>query len=167
MANDRLELCESTSACSWNSWRKSGYIKNKRGLNSKIHLAVNERGLPVIFIVTEEKYADCKEAINLLKNLDAKLLFADRAYDTNEILSYIAKRNIKSKRNRLEQRDFKGFKVLKKRDNSLIVNFIALDISSRILSSLLSVDVLLARATLKPLMVSLLPYYVRCIFMYL
>ena len=83
--------------------------KTKGGLNSKIHLAVNERGMPVKFIVTEGTRADCKEAINLLKNLDARLLFADRAYDTNEILSYIAKRNIKAvippKRNRLEQRD--------------------------------------------------------------
>ena len=39
--------------------------------------------MPVKFIVTEGTRADCKEAINLLKNLDAKLLFADRAYDTN------------------------------------------------------------------------------------
>ena len=91
MANDRLELCESASACSWGSWRKSGYIKDKRGLNSEIHLTVNERGMPVKFIVTEGTHADCKEAINLLKNLDAKLVFADRAYDTNEILSYIAR----------------------------------------------------------------------------
>jgi len=70
MANDRLELCESTSAYSWGSRRESSYIKDKRGLNSKIHLAVNERGLPVKFIVAEEMRADCKEAINLLKNLD-------------------------------------------------------------------------------------------------
>ena len=91
MANDRLELCESAWAYSWGSRRKSSYIKDKRGLNSKIHLAINERGLPVKFIVTEGTRADCKEAINLLKNLDAKLVFADRAYDTNEILSYIAR----------------------------------------------------------------------------
>ena len=126
MANDRLERA---SACDLDSRRKSGYIKNKMGLNSKIHLAVNERSMPVKFIVTEGTRADCKETINLLKNLDAKLLFADKAYDTNEILSYIAKRNIKSiispKRNRLEQRDYKGFMVLMKRDNSLIANFIA------------------------------------------
>ena len=66
--------------------------------------------MPVKFIVTEGTRADCKETINLLKNLDAKLLFANRAYDTNEILSYIAKRNIKSvippKCNRLERRDY-------------------------------------------------------------
>ena len=65
--------------------------------------------MPVKFIVTEGTHADCKEAIKFLKNLDPKLAFADRAYDTNEILSYIAKRNIKAvippKRNRLEQRD--------------------------------------------------------------
>ena len=66
--------------------------------------------MPVKFIVTEGTRADCKETINLIKNLYAKLAFADRAYDTNEILSYIAKRNIKAvippKRNRLEQRDY-------------------------------------------------------------
>ena len=65
--------------------------------------------MPVKFIVTEGTRADCKEAINLIKNLYAKLVCADRAYDTNEILSYIAKRNIKTvippKHNRLEQRD--------------------------------------------------------------
>ena len=107
MANNRLELCESTSTCGWGSRHKLSHTKNKREPNSKIHLAVNERGMPVKFIVTEGTRADCKEAINLLKNLDVKLLFADRAYDTNEILFYITKRNIKSvvppKRNRLEQ----------------------------------------------------------------
>ena len=115
----------------------------------KLYLAVNKRGLPVKFIVTEGTRANCKEAIDLLKNLDAKLLLADKAYDSNEVLSYIAKRNIKSKRNKLEQRDFKGFKVLKKRDNSLIVNFIALDILSRILSLLLSVGMLPSLVMLK------------------
>ncbi len=102
-----------------------------------------------------------KKAINLLKNLEAKLLFADRAYDTNEILSYTAKRN------RLEQRDFKGFRVLKKRDSSLTVNFIALDILSRILSLLLNVGTVSPPDTLKRSMVLSLLYYVRCIFMYL
>ena len=114
--------------------------------------------MPVKFIVTEGTRADCKEAINLLKNLDARLLFADRAYDTNEILSYIAKRNIKAvippKRNRLEQRDYKGFKVLKKRDSSLTVNFIALDILLRILSLLLNVGAVSPPDTLKRSMLS-------------
>ena len=83
--------------------------KTKGDSIRKLHLAVNKRGMPVKFIVTEGTRADCKEAINLIKNLDAKLVFADRAYDTNEILFYIAKRNIKAvippKHNKLEQRD--------------------------------------------------------------
>ena len=152
--NDRLELCENTWDLRW----KSSCIKNKRELNLKIYLAINGYGMPVKFIVTDGTRADCKKTINLLKNLGAKLVFADRAYDTNEILSYIAKRNIKliiaPKRNRLEQRDFKGFRVLKKRDNNLTINFIALDVSSRIISLLLSVAFIAS-------------IYFRCIFMYL
>ena len=127
--------------------------------------------MSIKFIVTEGMCAACKETINLLKNLDAKLVFADRAYDTNEILSYIARRNVKSiippKRNRLEQRDYKGFRVLKKRDNSFTVNFIALDIFSRILSLLLNVGTVSPPDTLKHSMISSPLYYVRCIFMYL
>ncbi len=86
------------------------FIQWQRKGISKIHLAINERGLPVKFIVIDGTHVDCKEAVNLLKNLDAKLSFANRAYDTNEIFSYIAKQNIKSvispKRNRLEQRGY-------------------------------------------------------------
>ena len=43
--------------------------------------------MPVNFIVTDRSRADCKDAIHLIKNINAKLVFADRAYDTNEILS--------------------------------------------------------------------------------
>ena len=89
MANDRLELCESTSACSWSSWRKSVHIKDKRGLNLKIHLAVNECGMPIKFVVTDGTHPDYKEAINLIKNINVKLFLVDCASDTNEILFYI------------------------------------------------------------------------------
>ncbi len=110
MANDRLELCESTSACIRGSRQKSGHIKDKRWLNSTIHLAVNERGMSTKFIFIEETHAGCKEAIDLIKNLDASLVFADRAYDNNKILPYVAMQNIRPiihpKRNRIEQRDY-------------------------------------------------------------
>ena len=158
MVNDRFELYESTSACSWRSWRKSGYIKDKRGLNSKMYLAVNERGLPAKSIVTDGTRADCKEAVKLLKNIDVKLLFADRAYDTNEILSYIARRNIKSvippKRNKLEQR---GYNCKLYRFRHIIENtFLAFKrwrgIATRYAKTL---DAFIASI------------YVRCIFMYL
>ena len=62
------------------------------------------------FIVTDELCADYKEAIHLIKNIDAKLVFADRACDTNEILSYLNRQNIKPvippKRNGLPHRDY-------------------------------------------------------------
>lgn len=64
----------------------------QKGLNSKIHLTIDEYGIPVKFIVTDGTWPDCKKAINLLKNIYAKLLCADRTYDTNEILPYIAKK---------------------------------------------------------------------------
>ena len=89
-------------------------INDKMGLNSKINLVVNEYGMPINFIVTNRLCTDCKEAIHLIKNINAKLVFADRAYDTNETLSYLNKQNIKPvippKRNPLHQLVYKGFK---------------------------------------------------------
>ena len=49
---------------------------------------INEYGVSINFIFTNGPLADCQEAIHLIKNINAKLVFADRAYDTNEILSH-------------------------------------------------------------------------------
>ena len=80
--------------------------------------------MPINFIVTDGSCADCKEVIHLIKNINAKLAFADCTCDTNEILSYLNQRNTKpvihAKRDRLYQRGYKCFKVLKKRENSFI-----------------------------------------------
>ena len=45
--------------------------------------------MPINFIVTDGSCSDCKEVIHLAKNINAKSVFADRAYDINEILSYL------------------------------------------------------------------------------
>ena len=75
---------------------------------------VNEYDIAINFIVTGGSCADRKEAIHLIKNINAKLVLADRTYDTNEISSYLNQRNIKPviplKRNRLHRRNYKGFK---------------------------------------------------------
>ena len=59
-------------------------------------------------LITEGTRADCKEAINLIKGLHAQYLFADRGYDTTEIVNYAMKHNmevvIPPKKNRLVQR---------------------------------------------------------------
>ena len=48
--------------------------RTKRGLNTKIHLAVDALGMPIRAIVTDGPRADCKEAIPLIQNLPCKVL---------------------------------------------------------------------------------------------
>ena len=47
----------------------NAYQKQKR-LNPKIHLVVNEYGMPINFIVTDRSLTDCKKAIHLIKNIN-------------------------------------------------------------------------------------------------
>lgn len=59
----------------------------QRGLNTKIHSAVDAHGMPVRILDTEGIRADCKEAIYLIEGISAQTLLADRGYDTNEIVA--------------------------------------------------------------------------------
>ena len=52
-----------------------------------MHLAVDAHGLPVRMMITCGNTADCAMAKPLIAGLKADLLFADRAYDTNEIIA--------------------------------------------------------------------------------
>lgn len=80
----------------------------KRGLNTKIHLAVDANGMPVRILVTEGLRADCKEAIGLIKDITAEYLFADCGYDSDEIIEFAEENGmitvIPPRRNRKEQR---------------------------------------------------------------
>ena len=51
--------------------------------------------------------SDCKEVVSLIKNINAKLVFADRAYDTNEILSCLRQRSHKKNRLTKEKNEVK------------------------------------------------------------
>ena len=110
MADDRCKPYKSTSSCVGGSWRQPSHGKDKRGLNTKIHLAVDAHGMPIRIIVTEGTRADCKEAIHLIKGIDAEALLADRGYDTDEIISYALNAGmepvIPPKRNRKELRAY-------------------------------------------------------------
>jgi len=82
--------------------------KTKGGLNTKIHLAVDSHGLPVKVKITSGLSADCCQALDLIDGFAAGAIFADKAYDTNEILEHLVNNNIEpvipSKRNRKEPR---------------------------------------------------------------
>ena len=59
----------------------------KRGLNSKLHLAVDSHGMPVRMILTEGTVADCTQASDLIADIAAQYLLADRGYDTDAIVA--------------------------------------------------------------------------------
>ena len=64
--------------------------QHKRGINTKIHLAIDANGMPVRVLITEGTRADCKEAIHLIERISAGTLLANRGYDTNQIIAYAA-----------------------------------------------------------------------------
>ncbi len=84
--------------------------KTKGGLNTKIHLAVDSHGLPIKIHITSGVSADCTQALDLIDGFEASAVFADKAYDTKEILEYLVDKKIEvvipPKRNRKEARDF-------------------------------------------------------------
>ena len=75
-----------------------------------MHLAVDSHGMPVRLAVTEGTIADCSQAISLIEGIEAECLLADKAYDTNEIITTVRELGmdpvIPPKSNRREQRDY-------------------------------------------------------------
>ena len=110
MADDRCQPYQSTSPGGGSKGRQSGYIQDKKGLSTKIHLAVDAHGMPVRILVTEGTRADCKETVHLIEGISAEILLADRGYDTNDVLAYAVSTGMKPvippKKNRKEQRDY-------------------------------------------------------------
>ena len=71
-------------------------------------MAVDSHGMPIRIIVTEGSRNDCTQADELIKDIKADHLLADKAYDTNKIIDSANKSNIipviPSKRNRKSPR---------------------------------------------------------------
>ena len=91
MAYDRCQSCEGSPACSRSQRWEPRHGAHKRGVNSKIHLAVDAHGMPVRTIVTSGTTADCTQAIELMDGIAAECLLADKAYDTDVIVDYAVK----------------------------------------------------------------------------
>ena len=110
MAHDRCLSLQGTPPRGRRRGRQSRYGAHKRGLNTKIHLAVDANGMPVRVLVTAGTTADCKEALALIAGYAARFLLADRGCDTNDIVDFAIANGIEPvippKRNRIEQRDY-------------------------------------------------------------
>jgi transposase len=52
--------------------------------------------MPVRIIITAGTVADCTKADDLIKNIEAEYLFADRGYDSNIIVDNAEKNNMKT-----------------------------------------------------------------------
>ncbi|MDR2150023.1 MAG: IS5 family transposase [Spirochaetaceae bacterium] len=70
----------------YSGWRKSSYRAYKRGLNTKVHLAIDKKGKPVRIIVSAGQEADCTYALPLMAGVSVKVLLADRGYDVNHVV---------------------------------------------------------------------------------
>ncbi len=110
MVDDRRQPYKSSSSRHRRSRRQPGHGAHKRGLNSKIHLAVDAHGMPVRILITAGTVADCTQAHHLIEGIDADALFADKAYDTDAIIAtaYEAGMDavIPPKNNRKQQRHY-------------------------------------------------------------
>jgi transposase len=66
--------------------------------------------MPIRTIVTAGTKADCKQAIPLIDGIAAAYLFADRAYDTNDIIEHATNSGMQAvippKKNRINKRDY-------------------------------------------------------------
>ncbi|HIS93197.1 MAG TPA: IS5 family transposase, partial [Candidatus Alectryocaccomicrobium excrementavium] len=84
--------------------------RNKRGLNTKIHLAVDAHGMPIRFFVTAGTIADCTQACALIDGVSAEYLLADRGYDSRRVIEKALRAGtnvvIPPRKNRKEQRDY-------------------------------------------------------------
>ncbi|QVL54835.1 MAG: IS5 family transposase [Simkaniaceae bacterium] len=84
--------------------------RNKRGLNTKLHLAVDAHGMPIRVAITQGTTADCTQAGVLIEGLTAEYLFADRGYDSDVIVKQAEKQGMKAvippRKNRKFQRKY-------------------------------------------------------------
>ena len=110
MVDDRCHALQGAPACRGSQGRQSRDGKDKRGLNSKIHLAVDAHGMPVRFFVTAGTTADCSQAAALIEGISAQYLLADRGYDADYVVGKAREMGMKivmpSKKNRIVSRDY-------------------------------------------------------------
>ena len=100
----RAHACAAGAANS--TAEKEAFGRSKGGFGCKIHALCDGLGMPLKFILTGGQEAECKQAIPLLANVKALAVLADKAYDTNELRTWLECQKIKAvippKSNRIE-----------------------------------------------------------------
>ena len=110
MVDDRRQPLQSSPPRGRSKGWQSGHEPHKRGLNTKLHLAVDAHGMPLRAIITQGTTADCTQAAPLIDGFTAENLLADKGYDTDAIIEQAQKQGmspvIPPKSNRKKQRDY-------------------------------------------------------------
>ena len=110
VVDDWCEPCQGSSSRGRSCGRKPGHGTYKRGLNTKIHLAVDAHGMPVRVLVTAGTVADCTQGCALIDGIFAEWLMGDKGYDSNAIIAKAQEQNmqlvIPPKKNRRVQREY-------------------------------------------------------------
>jgi len=110
MVDDRYKPCQGSSTRGGRSRGQPRYGQDKRGLNTKIHLAVDANGMPIRIIVTAGTVHDSQQACALIEGIDAEYLLADRGYDSDEIIAKAISQStqavIPPRKNRKQQREY-------------------------------------------------------------
>ena len=83
--------------------------KSVGGFSTKIHVTVDALGNPLRLLLTGGQSGDATQAIALLEGFDFEAVLADRGYDADKLLAFIAQNEaeavIPAKKNRLIQRE--------------------------------------------------------------
>ena len=109
MADDRCQSYQSTSPRERRAWWKSGHGTHKRGLNTKIHLAVDAHGMPIRFLSQQVPLLIVHRLVPDRRS-SAEYLLADRGYDSRRVIEKALRAGtnvvIPPRKNRKEQRDY-------------------------------------------------------------
>ncbi|WP_460036244.1 IS5 family transposase, partial [Methylothermus subterraneus] len=109
MVDHRCHACQSPPSRHRRQRRQPGHGAHKRGLNTKIPLAVDAHGMPLRRVIPAgTTTADCTQAATLIEGIDAKYLLADKGYDRDALIAQAKEHGmepvIPSRRNRRHRR---------------------------------------------------------------
>jgi transposase len=81
--------------CGWRVKKNGGQDeqalgRSRGGFSTKIHIVVDSLGNPLKYILTEGQRHDVTQAEALLTNLEFERAIADKAYDADALLAFIA-----------------------------------------------------------------------------